>query len=165
MTAPRQVDPEFLALPLRSLADAALAAARAAGASHADLRVHRLTSQSLRLRDGEVQSAVDTSELGFAVRVVVDGTWGFASHAELTPATAAATAEQAVAVARALRGLNREHVELAAEPVHADVHWVSDYDVDPFDVPASDKISLLGEYSRRLLGSDGVDHVTAGACR
>jgi TldD protein len=162
VTAPRQVDPEFLALPLRSLADAALAAARAAGASHADLRVHRLTSQSLRLRDGEVQSAVDTSELGFAVRVVVDGTWGFASHAELTPATAAATAEQAVAVARALRGLNREHVELAAEPVHTDVRWVSDYDVDPFEVPASDKISLLGEYSRRLLASDGVDHVTAG---
>ncbi|MBC2638032.1 MULTISPECIES: TldD/PmbA family protein [unclassified Rhodococcus (in: high G+C Gram-positive bacteria)] len=162
MTAPRQVDPEFLALPLRSLADAALTAARAAGASHADLRVHRLTSQSLRLRDGEVQSAVDTDELGFAVRVVVDGTWGFASHAELTPATAAATAEQAVAVARALRGLNREHVELAGEPVYTDVHWVSDYDVDPFEVPASDKISLLGEYSHRMLASDGVDHVTAG---
>lgn len=162
VTAPRQVDPEFLALPLRSLADAALTAARAAGASHADLRVHRLTSQSLRLRDGEVQSAVDTDELGFAVRVVVDGTWGFASHAELTPATAAATAEQAVAVARALRGLNREHVELAGEPVYTDVHWVSDYDVDPFEVPASDKISLLGEYSHRMLASDGVDHVTAG---
>ncbi|BAH48527.1 TldD/PmbA family protein [Rhodococcus opacus] len=162
MTAPRQVDPEFLALPLRSLADAALTAARAAGASHADLRVHRLASQSLRLRDGEVQSAVDTDELGFAVRVVVDGTWGFASHAELTPATAAATAEQAVAVARALRGLNREHVELADEPVYSDVHWVSDYDLDPFEVAASEKISLLGEYSRRLLASDGVDHVTAG---
>ncbi|MCQ4120037.1 TldD/PmbA family protein [Rhodococcus tibetensis] len=161
MTAPRQVDPEFLALPLRVLADAALGAARAAGASHADLRVHRLTSQSLRLRDGKVQAAVDTNEVGFAVRVVVEGTWGFASHAELTPATAAATAEQAVAVARALRGLNREHVELADEPVYTDAEWVSEYEVDPFEVPTAEKISLLGEYSRRLLASDGVDHVTA----
>ncbi|MEV0946713.1 TldD/PmbA family protein [Rhodococcus sp. NPDC049939] len=162
MTAPRQVDPEFLALPLRSLADAALSAARSAGASHADLRVHGLTSQSLRLRDGEVQSAVDSSELGFAVRVLIDGTWGFASHAELTPETAAATAREAVVVARTLRGLGREHVELAAEPVYTDVSWVSDYEVDPFEVPAEDKISLLREYSRKLLASDGVDHATAG---
>ncbi|QTJ64439.1 TldD/PmbA family protein [Rhodococcus sp. ZPP] len=161
MTAPRQVDPEFLALPLRVLADAALGAARAAGASHADLRVHRLTSQSLRLRDGKVQAAVDTNEVGFAVRVVVEGTWGFASHAELTAATAAATAEQAVAVARALRGLNREHVELADEPVYAEAQWVSEYEVDPFEVPTAEKISLLGEYSHRLLATDGVDHVTA----
>lgn len=161
VTAPRQVDPEFLALPLRVLADAALGAARAAGASHADLRVHRLTSQSLRLRDGKVQAAVDTNEVGFAVRVVVEGTWGFASHAELTPATAAATAEQAVAVARALRGLNREHVELADEPVYAEAQWVSEYEVDPFEVPTAEKISLLGEYSHRLLATDGVDHVTA----
>lgn len=161
MTAPRQVDPEFLALPLRVLADAALGAARAAGASHADLRVHRLTSQSLRLRDGKVQAAVDTNEVGFAVRVVVEGTWGFASHAELTAATAAATAAQAVAVARALRGLNREHVELADEPVYAEAQWVSEYEVDPFEVPTAEKISLLGEYSHRLLATDGVDHVTA----
>lgn len=161
VTAPRQVDPEFLALPLRVLADAALGAARAAGASHADLRVHRLTSQSLRLRDGKVQAAVDTNEVGFAVRVVVEGTWGFASHAELTAATAAATAEQAVAVARALRGLNREHVELADEPVYAEAQWVSEYEVDPFEVPTAEKISLLGEYSHRLLATDGVDHVTA----
>jgi TldD protein len=143
------------------LADAALGAARAAGASHADLRVHRLTSQSLRLRDGKVQAAVDTNEVGFAVRVVVEGTWGFASHAELTPATAAATAEQAVAVARALRGLNREQVELADEPVYAEAQWVSEYEVDPFEVPTAEKISLLGEYSHRLLAADGVDHVTA----
>lgn len=161
VTAPRQVDPEFLALPLRVLADASLGAARAAGASHADLRVHRLTSQSLRLRDGKVQAAVDTNEVGFAVRVVVEGTWGFASHAELTPATAAATAEQAVAVARALRGLNREQVELADEPVYAEAQWVSEYEVDPFEVPTAEKISLLGEYSHRLLATDGVDHVTA----
>ncbi|MFZ2177157.1 MAG: TldD/PmbA family protein [Rhodococcus sp. (in: high G+C Gram-positive bacteria)] len=161
MTDPRQVDPEFLALPLRSLADAALSTARAAGASHADMRVHRLTSQSLRLRDGEVQAAVDTSELGFAVRVVVDGTWGFASHAELTPATATATAETAVAVARALRGLNREHIALADEPVYPDAHWVSDYDVDPFEVSTAEKVSLLTDYSHRLLAADSVDHVVA----
>ncbi|AQA24339.1 modulator of DNA gyrase family protein [Rhodococcus sp. MTM3W5.2] len=161
MTATRDVDPDFLALPLRALADAALSAARAAGATHADLRVHRLLTQSIRLRDGAVQSAVDGAELGVAVRVVVDGTWGFASHAELTPDAAARTAAQAVEVARALRALNRERVELAPEPVYPDAVWVSGYEVDPFEVPTAEKIELLGDYSARLSSADGVDHVTA----
>lgn len=157
----RPVDPEFTTLPLRALADAALAVARAAGAEHADLRVHRLVTQSLRLRDGKVQSAQDGIETGFAVRVVVDGTWGFASHAELTPERAAAVAAEAVEVARALRTLNRERVALAPEPAYRDATWVSGYATDPFAVATADKVGLLADYSRRLLDADGIDHVTA----
>ncbi|WP_241665774.1 TldD/PmbA family protein [Prescottella subtropica] len=157
----RPVDPEFTTLPLRQLADAALSSARAAGAEHADLRVHRLVTQSLRLRDGRVQSASDGVELGFAVRVIVDGTWGFAAHAELTPERAAAVAAEAALVARALRSLNRERVVLADEPVYPEATWVSDYTLDPFTVPTADKTALLTDYSRRLLDAPGVDHVTA----
>ncbi|CDZ86896.1 peptidase C69 [Rhodococcus ruber Chol-4] len=155
------VDADFLALPLRTLADAALSAARAAGASHADLRVHRLHSQSLSLRDGAVQAAVDSIDTGLAVRVVVDGTWGFASHAELSPAVAAATARQAIEVARTLRALNRDRVELADEPVYPDAVWVSPYEIDPFTVPTAHKVARLAEFSRHLLAADEVDHVTA----
>lgn len=157
----RNVDQEFLALPLRKLADAALDAARRAGASHADFRVHRLVTQSLNLRDGAVQSAVDSSEIGLAVRVVVDGTWGFASQSELSTPSAVAAAKSAIEVATALRALNREAVELAAEPVYRDATWVSPYDLDPFTIPTHEKIELLSEYSERLGSSDGVDHVTA----
>lgn len=155
------MDPDFTRLPLRALADAALTTARSAGAEHADLRVHRLVTQSLRLRDGRVQSAQDAVETGFAVRVVVDGTWGFASHAELTPERAAAVAAEAVQVARALRTLNRERVTLAPEPVYRDATWVSGYDVDPFTVATAAKTELLADYSQRLLSAAGVDHVSA----
>jgi len=157
----RPVDPEFVAHPLHALADAALSRARTLGAEHADVRVHRTQYQSLRLRDGAVQSANDAAAIGIAVRVVVEGTWGFAAHAELSVDTAARTAEQAVQVARALRSLNGEPVTLAAEPVYADATWVSDYELDPFTVPTADKIALLGDYSQRLLAADGVDHVSA----
>ncbi|MGW0176268.1 TldD/PmbA family protein [Rhodococcus sp. NPDC003322] len=155
------VDPDFLALPLAALTDAALSAARTAGAGHADLRVHRLRTQSMRLRDGAVQSVVDGDELGLAVRVIVDGTWGFASHAELTVEAASRTANRAVQVARALRSLNRDPVDLAEEAVYRDAVWVSEYGVDPFAVPTAEKVELLTEYSGRLSGADGVDHVTA----
>ena len=162
MTAHRRVDSDFLALPRHELADAALSAALAAGATHADLRVHRITTELIQLRDQELETSIVTREVGFAVRVIVDGTWGFASHAALDPIVAAETARRAVRVATTLAALNTERIELAPEPVYSDVTWVSSYEIDPFDVTSADKIGVLDEYSSRLLASDGVDHVSAG---
>ena len=76
MTPNRGIDADFLSLPRHELADAALAAATAAGATHADLRIHRLVNEIIQLRDGELETAVVNREIGLAVRVVVDGTWG-----------------------------------------------------------------------------------------
>ncbi|MBT0567526.1 TldD/PmbA family protein [Williamsia sp. CHRR-6] len=159
----RTVDADFVALPLHELADAALTTATAAGAAHADLRVHRIRTQTLRLRDGSVQSSVDSTELGLAVRVIVDGTWGFASHAALDTTVVRETVHRAVEVARALRSLNRDPVVLADEPVYTDATWVSDYEVDPFTVSTADKVGVLADYSERLQAADGVDHVSASA--
>lgn len=161
MTANRGIDADFLDLPRRQLADAALSAARAAGASYADLRIHRISTEIIQLRDGELETAVLSRDVGLAVRVIVAGTWGFASHAELSPDVAARTARHAVQVATILAALNTEQVRLAPEPVYADVMWASDYRIDPFGLPSSDKISVLEDYSRRLLDADGVDHVSA----
>lgn len=161
MTPNRGIDADFLDLPRHELADAALSAATAAGASHADLRVHRLITEIIQLRDGELETAVINREVGLAVRVIVDGTWGFASHAELAPSVAAETARRAVHVATTLATLSSERVELAPEPVYRDATWVSSYRIDPFDVSAADKIGVLGDYSGRLLAADGIDHVSA----
>lgn len=161
MTPKRGIDSDFLDLPRQGLAEAALSAATAAGASHADLRIHRICTEIVQLRDGELQTAIVSRDLGLAVRVIVNGTWGFASHAELAPSVAADTARRAVQVATTLSALNTERVELAPEPVYTDVTWVSDYQVDPFSVPATEKIAVLQDYSGRLLSADGVDHASA----
>ncbi|KRE28498.1 peptidase C69 [Mycobacterium sp. Soil538] len=161
MTAPRTVDADFLALPRQALADAALSTALHTGASYADLRIHAITTETLQLRDGALENAVVDYEIGLAVRVIVDGTWGFASHAELSPDAAVETARRAVRVATTLAALNAERIELAPEPVYRDMTWVSDYRIDPFAVPVGEKIAVLEDYSGRLLASDGVDHVSA----
>ncbi|GAA0942873.1 TldD/PmbA family protein [Pseudonocardia zijingensis] len=162
---PDRIDPEFRALPLTALADAALGRARELGAQHADVRVERIRSQGIDLRDGSVTGVSDSTTLGLAVRVVVDGVWGFASHVELTPERAAATAERAVDVARTLAPVAVERVVRADEPVHRGAEWVSAYEVDPFTVPVRDKVALLAEWSQRLLAADGVDHVHAGVAQ
>ncbi|WP_043628005.1 TldD/PmbA family protein [Nonomuraea candida] len=155
----RQIDPDFLELPLRQLADAALQRARDLGAEHADFRLERVRAETLNLYDARLEGAMDADDLGYAVRVVKGGTWGFAAGIHLTPEAAAAVAEQAVRVAEVSAPINREPIELAPEPVHAGAVWVSAYDVDPFEVPSADKVGLLAEWSAGLL--KGADHVSA----
>ncbi|SDH87721.1 TldD protein [Sinosporangium album] len=157
----RQIDPDFLALPLRQLADAALQTARDLGAEHADFRFERVRAETMRLYDARLEGSIDSDDLGYAVRVIKGGTWGFAAGIELTPQAAAAVAAQAVEVATVAAAVNREPIELAPEPVHADATWVSSYDVDPFDVPAKDKVGLLADWSADLLKDTRVDHVSA----
>src|SRR5829696_4128315 len=155
------VEESFLALPLSALAEAALTRAVDLGCEHADLRVERIRTQTIRLRDARLEALADAEDLGLAVRVVHEGTWGFAAGVVLTAAEAVRLAEEAVAVAQVSAAVASDRVELAPEPVYVDARYVSDYDVDPFDVPDADKTGLLTDMSERLLAADGVDHVTA----
>jgi TldD protein len=156
-----RIDPEFTALPLRELADAALTQAKALGAQHADFRAERIKQQNIRLSSGKLQTLADADDIGLAVRVIVDGTWGFASAVDLTPDAAASAARQAVEVARVAAALNTEPIELAPEPGYGDVSWVSAYEIDPLEVSAADKIALLAGWSRALLEHDVISHVDA----
>ncbi|HUR75517.1 MAG TPA: TldD/PmbA family protein [Sporichthya sp.] len=157
----QKIDEAFLALPSRPLADAALERARALGATHADFRLERVRNQAVRLRDARLESSSDSEDVGFAVRVVVDGTWGFASGIDLTPDGAARVAAQAVEVARTCRPVNTEPVELAPEPAYPDATWVSAYEIDPVTIGEADKVALLADWSSRVLYAPGVDHVDA----
>jgi TldD protein len=155
------IDPEFAGLPLRNLADAALAAARQAGAQHADFRAERIRGQRVQLSDAQLQALSDSDDSGLSVRVIVDGTWGFASAVDLTPEAAADAARKAVEVARMAAAMNTERIELAPEPGYGEVSWVSAYEVDPFAVAGKEKVDLLADWSRALLAHGAVSHADA----
>jgi TldD protein len=156
-----RIDPEFTAYPLRALADTALQRAAELGAQHADFRAERILAQRIRLSDGTLETLSDTDTLGLAVRVIVDGTWGFAASVDMTPDAAARAAAEAVQVARVAAAINSERIELAGEPPHGDVSWVSAYEVDPFGASLTDKVELLEQWSSGLLAHEGITHVDA----
>jgi len=156
------VDESFTSLPLGDLAEAALARARELGAEHADFRVETVRSQRINLRDGHVDGVSDSSDRALSVRVVYEGTWGFAAGVVLSAETAARLAEQAVEVAKVSKPVNSEPVVLAPEPPHGEHLWVSSYRINPFDVPDTEKIAHFRRWSERLLAADGVAHVDAG---
>lgn len=155
------VDPSFLDLPFRPMAAAALSRAEELGTSHADFRFERLRYQQLGVRDGVLQGAADTEDLGFAVRVIHRGAWGFASGVVLTPESAVSVTERAVEVAQVAAAMTSTPVDLAPEPVYHDVTWVSSYDLNPFEVPTADKAALLIDWTNRLRTGAAVDHATA----
>ncbi len=155
------IDDTFLALPYRRLGDRALARAADLRASHADFRFERIRSQRILVRDAALQGVADADLVGFAVRVVHGGAWGFASGVVLSDDEAIRVAEAAVAVAQVAAAMTTTPVELAPEPVYDDVTWVSSYEVDPFGVSTADKSSVLVDWTARLCRGSAVDHATA----
>src|SRR4029079_9291761 len=110
--------------------------------AYADIRIHRSRNQCLCPRDRRVQNIVNTEDYGFGVRVIVDGTWGFASSSVVTKDEIARMARQAVGIDRADPSINAEPVRLAAVESY-NTSCNTPVKKNPFDVPLQSKLDLL----------------------
>ena len=140
----------------RDLATAALDAATSAGAGYADVRVSTNRSQNVSTREQLVTGLSDSETSGLGVRVLVDGTWGFAASRILTNESAVEVARTAVAQARANRAAQRRPVELAPIGPAEEGEWRSPIEIDPFDVSIEDKVGLMlqaNEAATRVQGA------------
>ena len=161
MSPAKTIDADFLALPLQEVSDAAISTAQSLGASHVDIRVERVRTGVLSLRNTNPESQSDNTVSGIGVRVIVNGAWGFASAPEISVDSAKKLAQNAVALAQISKPLTTEKIALAPEPIYARKTWVSDYEIDPFAVGTDEKISRLADLSARLLKSDVVNLTSA----
>ncbi|MFZ5623780.1 MAG: metallopeptidase TldD-related protein [Gemmatimonadota bacterium] len=127
----------------KRLADLALEAAKRSGASYADVRIGRYLRQSIATREARVQNISNTESFGVGVRVLVNGTWGFAATSDVTPDGVTRAAREAAAIARANAVLQTEPVRLAPEPGYGEVSWKTPIEIDGFAVPISEKVDLL----------------------
>ena len=127
----------------KDLADAALNAARGAGATYADVRIARSLSQFVSARERKIQGIGGSESYGAGVRVIANGTWGFAATNIVTPDGMAAAARNAVAIARANAKFQTEPVELAPQKGYGVVSWKTPIEKNGFDVPIAEKVDLL----------------------
>lgn len=127
----------------KTLADAALEAARAAGATYCDVRIGRYLNQFVITREDKVQNIVNTESIGTGVRVIANGTWGFAATSELSPSGVRKAAQQAVAVAKANSRVQDKPVQLAPTPGVGEVQWATPIKKNAMQVPIKDKVELL----------------------
>jgi TldD protein len=140
---------------LLDLVRQAVEAAKEAGADYADARVVHEDSESITVRNQEMEGIDRAASEGIGIRVLVNGYWGFAATARMDDAQIARTADLAVHIATAASRLPMEPVRLAeVEP--ATGSWHSPMRQDPFEVPLGDKVSMLVEATRRMQGVKGL---------
>jgi TldD protein len=145
---------------LIEIAQLAVDAARRAGADVADARAGTDETETLTVRNQEMEGIDRTTSTGLGVRVLVGGRWGFASTSRLEEADVVAAAELATRIARAASALPGEPVTLSeVEPAVAS--WSTDVQEDPFTVALTEKVDLLVEATRRSGSTRGVTYAQA----
>lgn len=152
-------DPVF-----RPLTEVALETARSLGASYGDIRIARYREQAAYLRTQaefgstkiqHVPQVSDTESFGFGIRVLVNGTWGFAAATKAERDEVARVAREAVNVARINSVLTRQPVELAPVKPAVDVYRTP-FLKDPFAVSLAEKVDYLRAINEAVMKVPGV---------
>ena len=135
----------------RTLAEAALAAAKKAGATYADTRIGRYLNQFVVTREMKVQNIVNTESVGVGIRVIANGTWGFAATSDMSPKKVAEAARNAVAIAKANSKYQTEPVQLAPTKGLGEVSWKTPIIKNAMEIPIKDKVDILMEVNKAAL--------------
>ena len=127
---------------MKEFANKALNTARAKGASYGDIRIMRSETQTLTVKNGEVAGLVQGENLGFGVRVIVDGGWGFASSSLVTAEEIERVTALAVEIAKASAIVKSKGANIG-EPVAHVASYRTPVEIDPFSVSLDAKLALL----------------------
>lgn len=141
---------------MRELTDVALNSVAGAGVQYADARLVEERQNRVYVERRSLKLIDETESLGCAVRVLVDGAWGFASTTRLDRDDVARTAQRALAIARASGRVPKPVPARMASADAAVETRTGPCDEDPFAVPNRDKADLLLAACDRMLNVPGV---------
>jgi len=141
-------------------AELALKRITASGAEYGDIRIQDSQSEQIEGEDRRIASIRDTWDIGFGIRVLYHGAWGFAASSILSLEEVPRVADLAVEIAKGSASVALEKVRLAPEPVHRD-RVVTPYRIDPFSVALEKKTDLLLTTMETLHRQSGVARSSA----
>lgn len=145
----------------KMMSDVALNTAKSLGATYADARIGRYLNQYIFTREDKVQNVVNTESFGIGIRVITNGTWGFASTTDVSPDGIKKATNQAVAIAKANSKIQTEPVKLAPVKGQGEVTWKTPLKKDFKDVPVSEKVDLLLS-ANAAAQENGASYVNSG---
>ncbi len=127
---------------MQTLMTRALDLAQSAGAQYADIRVVENRTESIQVKNGVVESINFSDSMGFGIRVLVNGAWGFSSSRELTAEEIDRVSKQALEIALASGLVRGEKVDLGP-PVSSQGKYVTPVTIDPFTISLEDRLGVL----------------------
>lgn len=144
----------------KQLADVALNAAKSVGATYADVRIGRYLNQFITTREKVVNNIVNTESAGIGIRVIANGTWGFAATSDMRPDSIAKTARKAVEIAKANAKFQTEPVKLAPVKGVGEVSWKTPIKKNAFEIPIKEKSDMLLEVNNAAM-TNGASYITS----
>jgi TldD protein len=147
-------------LSWEEFADLALRRVNASGAEYGDIRIQHSTTEHIQGEDRRIASIRNTEDVGFGVRVLYHGAWGFAASSILSLEEVPRVADLAVEIAKGSASVALEKVRLAPEPVHRD-RVVTPCRINPFSVPLEKKTDLLLNVMDTLHRQSGIARSSA----
>lgn len=145
---------------MKDLTSLALDVAKTYGATYADIRIIEKQSESIAIKNGRVEELTASTNYGFGIRVVADGSWGFAGSFLVDKGEIERVARLAVEIAKASAMIKKENVVLAPAQAIQD-SYKSPLEIDPFRVSLDDKLALLSEAEEIIRKTKGVAISTA----
>lgn len=141
----------------KKLADTSIFVAKQNGASYSDIRICKNRNQTIGTREDRVDNIADSENLGFGVRVLINGTWGFASSAFISENEVAKVTAFACDIAKANSILQKIPVELVSTPVYVD-KYTTPIQIDPFSISITDKIDKQLSFNK-IAKQHGAEYV------
>ena len=136
--------------------DLAIGEALNLGAEYADIRIQRTTDEVVLLRNLSLKNTSRDVLHGYGIRVFKDGAWGFAHHHVFTEEAVLATTRRAYEIAALSASVNQNHkLRLAPERGYL-ASYKTPLKIDPFEVPLGQKVELMMEVNRVMLGYEGI---------
>jgi TldD protein len=119
------------------------------GGDFVELRYHAKSSRAVAVEAGRVESSTVRHRRGTGVRVLVDGTFGFASCGSADPADVRRAVDQARAAARASARYRRERIGKLADAPLARGHFEVDGADELLARPIEEKIAIAHDVEAR----------------
>ena len=129
------------------------AAVQKFGAEYAEIRAQRLSKTMLTMKEGRVEAAKQGIENGVALRVLVNGAWGFASVGSLNADTLMRAVSDACKMAKAASSRLKTPIKLAETRTVEDRVQVK-LKKNPSEISMEDKIKTASTLNNTTLGFD-----------
>jgi TldD protein len=133
----------------------ALDAAKLGGAQYADIRVVENRTESIQVKNGVAEALNFSESIGFGVRVLINGAWGFSSSRDLAAEELDRVTQHALEIARASGLVKGEMVDLGP-PVTSRGTYQTAVEIDPFSIPLEERLDVLLTADAEMARVEGV---------
>jgi TldD protein len=133
---------------MRELIENILDVAKMKGVEYADIRVVRRQNEEIEVKNGKVEALIHDEDLGFGIRILYQGAWGFACSSKVTRREMEVVFGKGLRIAKASSMAKGKEIVFPSASLVVD-RYKTPMSTDPFDVPPETKLRLL-------LGADAI---------